>query len=524
MRRDRSASKAQGTPEQRPGNAVNAVQRWQQLTSIRRGFMHRLESYASVTIPKVLLPDHVDQNSASIQHDWTSVGAQCVNHITNKIVTALFQPGLPFFRLDLPAQAMQDMQSQTGMKEEDVKGALVAGEQAAVKLLDQRAIRPTLHSLIRSLVVVGNILLDLSDDDNPRAISIKDYCVKRSIKGAPQEILHREKVLWDELDDKARAVAPRPRHGEDAYVEYCRWFVRRGTKWFMTIWVDDKNLGPDFEHSWTLDKFPLYPLCWDLADKHNYGTGLVEDYAGDFGTLSTLSESEIKAAILVSDFRWLANPGGVGDIEEFKRSTTGDVIAGKAGDLELVAHVSTNALQQLGASVERVINRLGRAFLLSSAVTRQAERVTAEEIRMQAQELESSMGGVYSRLALDLQVPLAFWIMRQVKMDIDGTAIKPTIVTGLSALSRNIEATQLKLALGDIGAIGTLPDNIAGRLKLSAIIATIFAAYGITAPEYVISDDEYAALVQQQQQEAQEAEARSIATQAGADRMAQQQE
>ena len=58
--------------------------------------------------------------------------------------------------------------------------------------------------------------------------------------------------------------------------------------------------------------------------------------------------------------------------------------------------------------------RLGAAFLLNTAVTRDAERVTAQEIRMQAQELESSLGGVYSRLANELQLPLAKRLLQEI--------------------------------------------------------------------------------------------------------------
>lgn len=499
----------------------NGLQRFKQLDAVRQGMIRRFESYASVTVPKVCLPDGVNQNSSSIQHDWTSVGAQLVNHVSNKITMALFQPGLPFFRLD-PNKALGDKFKAEGIKDTDVRSALVAGEQRALKIMDQEAIRPKLYEAVRALVVVGNSLLDLSDPKAPRVVGIKHYVVKRSISGDVQEILHRERVLFDELTDDVQAVAPHRNQGEEAYVEYVRWFKRQGKKWVMRISVDGLDLGERFTSTWTLDKFPVYPLVWDLADEHNYGTGLVEDYAGDFGTLSTLSESEIKAAILVSDFRWLANPAGVGDIEEFKRSSTGDVIPGVATDLSLVAHVSTNALQQIGVSAERVISRLGRAFLMGGAVTRDAERVTAEEIRMVAQELETSLGGVYSRLAVDLQLPIARWLLLQIDVDIEGTDLVPSIVTGLAALSRNAEAQQLALFLAALSTIANVGETILPWLKLNAIISTMAAAYGIDPSNYVLTEEEYKAMMAAQQAQQQEAMAQQAATQAGADRLSKE--
>lgn len=519
----RSESKGHAHERGRPRQPthLNGLQRFKQLDAVRQGMLRRFESYASVTVPKVCLPDNVNQNSASIQHDWTSVGAQLTNHVANKITMALFQPGLPFFRLD-PNKTLSDSFKAQGIEDKDVRAALVAGEQRALKIMDQQAIRPKLYEAVRALVIVGNSLLDLTDPKAARVVGIKHYVVKRSISGAVQEILHRERVLFDELTDKVQAVAPRRNHGEEAYVEYVRWFKRMGKKWIMRISVDGYDLGDQFMSTWTLDKFPVYPLVWDLADEHNYGTGLVEDYAGDFGTLSTLSEAEIKAAILASDFRWLANPAGVGDIEEFKRSQTGDIIPGVANDLQLVAHVSTNALQQIGVSADRVVNRLGRAFLMGGAVTRDAERVTAEEIRMVAQELETSLGGVYSRLAVDLQLPIARWLLLQIDVDIEGTNLVPSIVTGLAALSRNAEAQQLGLFLQAIAAAAVVGPDLLPRLKLSAIISTMASAYGIDPSAYVLTEEEYQSAVAAEHQRQQETMAAQAATQAGADRLSKE--
>lgn len=501
-------------------SAYNGLQRWTQLTSIRRGMIDRFEGYASCTIPKVCLPDGVDQNSQRIQHDWSSVGAQAVNHLTNKLVLALFQPGIPFFRLDPNPKLAKQLAGQ-GVTDDILRAGLVKGEQEALRILDQKALRPKLNEVCRNLIVTGNMLLDMLDKDNPRVYGIKNYAVKRSISGAAQEILIREKVLWDELEDEVRAVV-KQKTGPAAYCEHVRWYQKVHTKWKLTVSVDGVTLGEDFSQEWTEATFALYPVVWDLADEHDYGTGLVEDYAGDFSLLSTLSESEIKAAILASDYRWLSNPSGSTDVGLFKTSETGDVIPGVSGDLSLVAHVGAGNLQAIGLSLDRVINRIGRGFLLGSAATRQAERVTAEEIRMQANELETSLGGVYSRLAIDLQLPIARWLLIMNGTDIAGTDMVPTIVTGFAALSRNAEAQQLGLFLQAVSGLGQTPPEIGGRLKLSSVIATMASAYGISAPDYVYTEEEYQQMQAQAQQAQQEADAQQVAVEAGAQAAAKQ--
>lgn len=485
------------------GGTQNGLQRWSQLDQKRKGMLYRFEQYASVTLPKVCLPDNVEQYSESIQHDWTSVGAQAVNHLTNKIVLNLFRPGVPFFRLD-PTKAMRDWMSANGVKEEDLRASLVAGEQDALRVLDQKAVRPKLNELVKNLIVVGNVLLDLSVRDKPRVLGIKRYAVKRSVSGALIEVVIREKVLYNELADDVKPYVPTRRADdqESAYVQFIRWYKKADDgKWEYSQHVDETRLPAQFDQTYTDDTLPIYVLTWDLADEHDYGTGLVEDYAGDFGTLSTLSESEIKASILASDYRWLANPAGVGDINDIKNSVSGDVIPGGKDDLSLVSLVDGRGIQAVSAAADKVIRRLGQAFLLGSAVTRDAERVTAEEIRMQAMELETSLGGVYSRLAVDLQLPIALWLLKQIDVSLKGTQLVPTIVTGLAALSRNAEAQQLGLFLSSLAQVATMPPEVLGRLKLSAVISTLASAQGIDASKYV-KPEEQVAQEQAQQQEA----------------------
>jgi ribosome-binding protein aMBF1 (putative translation factor) len=54
---------------------------------------------------------------------------------------------------------------------------------------------------------------------------------------------------------------------------------------------------------------------------------------------------------------------------------------------------------------QQTMQRLARAFLVTSAVVRQAERVTAEEVHKVAQELEEVLGAVYSEQVVTFQMP-----------------------------------------------------------------------------------------------------------------------
>lgn len=515
-----SNPKPQHIPD--PGSAKHtALGRWQELSADRRGFILRTERYAAVTIPKVCLPDDIKQTTESIQHDYQSVGAQATNHLTNKLMLAMFAPSRPFFRLD-PSTELSKQLAANNITEDQLRTGLVEGEQRAIRVLDQRAVRPKLYETLRHLIITGNVLLDMTDDALPRVIALKRYAVKRSISGRLIEILIHERVMYDELEDEVKEAVP-GKQGKQP-VDFLRWYRWSKGRWHLTVHVDSQQLPDAFGNDWAETDFPVHVLTWDLADEHDYGTGLVEDYSGDFGTLSTLSEAEVKSAILSSDYRWLANPSGITDLNAFKQSVTGDVIAGQKDDLTLVAMVSGNALEQIGKTADKFVQRIGRAFLLGTAVTRDAERVTAEEIRMQANELETALGGVYSRLAVELQLPLVRWLLKAIDVTIEGTKLEPTIVTGLAALSRAADASQLKQFLADASAAAQMPEQVLIRLQWENVLGTLAAASGLNATKYVRPEAEVQQDLAAQRQAEADAQAQGELAKAGAQAAANPQE
>ncbi len=511
-------ARAYKTEPQAPKNQSTAPQRWSTLDGDRTGFIRRCEKYAALTVPKVLLPEHVRQDSESVQYDWTSVGAQAVNHLVNKLGMALFNPGRPFFRLDAGPKLRKELAT-AKIPEEKLREVLVNGETEAIKVLDRRAVRPKVYDALRHLVVTGNVLIDFDDAENMRVIGLRNYVVKRSVSGKTQEVIVREHVMFDELEDDVKAACPHP---DTAKVALLKWYRRSGKSWTMTQWVDNKQLPEPFNGKWTEETLPIHVLSWDLSDAHDYGTGLVEAYSGDFTAISVMAESELKSAILASEFRWLADPAGTTDVNDFKTSVNGDILPGRKDDLTLVHMTSTSALTEIANASEKIVRRLGAAFLLGSAMTRQAERVTAEELRQQAQELESSLGGVYSRLAVDLQLPMAVWLLADVGVEVNGTQLIPTIVTGLDALSRTADAQNLVLALQDLAGIALLPPEVQARLQLGAIITTLFAARGLIPTSYLKPEEQVQQEQAELQQQAQAAAAQQALVENGSKALANQ--
>lgn len=476
---------------------------WSQLNGERQGFLRRCERYAALTIPKLCLPEGHNHLTTNQTTDYQSLGAAAVNHLNNRIMLALFRPGDPFFRLD-PKGETKKMLDQIGMTEEALGVALADKEREAVSVLDQKAIRPKLYQVGRHVIALGNALLELGKKET-RVYGLRNFCVKRTSSGMVHTLIIREQLKFDELELEVRNQIT----GKNAesivslYRHIC--LDEAGKSYVMKMAVDEQMLmGNQYMGKWPLDKMPYHVITWDLADEHDYATGLVEEHLGDFEALSALSESLLDGSVLGTEIRWLVNPGGVTSVDDFKNSKNGDAIAGLEGDVATVSGDNAKGVEFALKVIEVYSQRIARAFLLQSAMVRDAERVTAEEIRAIAMELETAFGGVYSQLGMTWQKPVAHWCLADVDMDVRGTELNVTVITGLDALTRNAELEKLRAALGDLALFEQLPEGLKARIDWQAIAGFVGAGRGVDLVPFLKSEKQ----VQQETQQAMQQQVR----------------
>ena len=363
-------------------------------SSGRESVLSRAERYAGWTLP-ILLPRVGSFDTDELQHDYQSVGAQAVTNLANKIMMALFQPSKPFFRAQLTEDLKEEVRRAASLTDAQIDAALAQAERDAMRDFEKNSSRVTLNDAVQHLIVVGNALLFSADNEKSQMYSLRDYSIKRNLRGETMKIIIKETKDVAGLSDELAALAKVSGYSDTDEVSLYSCILRTGANKFI-VWQEledicycHKRLG-----IYTEDTLPWIPLAWNLARGNDYGTGLVENYSGDFHTLSTLAEATCDYTVVVTDVKILVNPNGMTDVTAITEAKSGDYVHGREEDLHVhTANVSdvTNFLDQRFESVAR---RLGAAFLMNTQVTRNAERVTAEEIRMQAQELEGSLDGV----------------------------------------------------------------------------------------------------------------------------------
>ena len=482
----------------------------------RQNLIDRCEKYAGWTLPHLFPDENFDDNDES-QYDYQSVGAQAVTHLGNKVMMALFQPSRPFYRNDLTDNQRNEIKAEFNLDDTKIDKALSDGERAAMKLFNSTNNRAVLTDLTMLLIITGNALLDASVTDGMKFWSIRDYVIQRDLSGNFTRIIFRETKAVVALDDDLAAVASAFNYHKDDEVTFYTCIQRVSKNRFLVHQeMEDVTYSHDVLGIYNKDTLPWIPLVWNRSRNKDYGTGLVENYAGAFHTISTLAEAILDYTTILTDVKTLVDPTGMTDVERITKSPSGSYVPGREEDLFVHAPQVGAQADFLDKRFEAAARQIAMAFLMNTAVTRDAERVTAEEIRQQANELESSLGGVYSRLANDLQLPLAKRLSREIDEAFED--IEPIIITGLESLSRLSDLDRLRLFFQDAVALADIPDRVAERLDFEALLNLLGTGHQVEHTKFMLSEDQ----VKANRRETIEQNAAAAGQEAGAVATAQQ--
>lgn len=459
------------------------------LLADRSIYNDRWEDYAGWTLPYVYQTDEYD-TTTELQNDYQSVGAQAVNHLTNKITSTLFHPGRSFFKIDLRNEQYQEL-LEAGVDKTEADTVMAAVEKQSLKQMEIVSLRTAVLTAMKSLIITGNSLLYMpTDGSKMQVFNLRDYVVKRDMSGNMHTLIMRDNHDVKTLPQDIMQQALDDGLGMDDEVElYTGVILGKSGKYLVRQEVNASFIVQRNQGVYSKEKLPWIPLSWNLARGHDYGTGLVEDYSGDFHVLSVLSETIMNMSAIASDIKGLVNPMGTTDIDALNDSVSGTWCYGREEDVSYLSLDKLADLAFLNEQVDKYSRRIGSAFLLNSAVTRNAERVTAEEIRQQAAELEESLGGVYSRLAEELQQPLAARLLDTMDSKLKGLDL--VILTGVESLSRTSDLEQMLLFFQDSALLAQLPDQVLARLKVGNVLASFGNARQVEYGEWIKSEEEF---------------------------------
>ncbi|MGD9729451.1 MAG: portal protein [Candidatus Melainabacteria bacterium] len=481
----------------------SAEARYRELEPKRSVYLERAREVSKLTIPS-LLPPSGQTDTMRLETPFQGVGARGVNNLASKLLLALLPPNSPFFRLKIDDFTLGQLQNTDPALKTELESGLSRIEQAVMTEIETSADRVAVFEVLKHLLVAGNVLMDMSRDDGMRVFHLDRYVVQRDPMGHVLEIIIHETLAPVALPENIRKLITDRMDSSEKTVNLYTWIKRTDKQW--TISQEVKGIViPESKGTYPLDRCPFIALRGNRIDGEDYGRGYVEEYLGDLKSLEGLSRAIVEGSAAAAKVLFLINPNGTTRAKTLAESPNGAIREGNAEDVTVLQLQKFNDFRIAYEQMGRIEERLSYAFLLNSSIQRNAERVTAEEVRFMARELEDALGGLYSILAQEFQLPYVrrkIHQMEKVKKlpSLPRDSIKPMIITGLEALGRGHDLNKLDVFI--TGLANTLgPEILAQYMNLDDYISRRATAIGIDTKGLIKTKEEIAAAQQSAQQQ-----------------------
>lgn len=474
---------------------------WQ---SERMTYLEEAWRSAQLTLPSVM-PDTQDilqRNGTSkviLAKPFQSLGARGVNNLSSKLLLTLFPPTSPFMKYVL-SEAIKAEAEATGAEISELQSQLARREGRIQSEVDLRNVRPKGFQVIRHLIVSGNCTVFVEPETGDLQVyPLNSFVVKRDGRGnlitlVVCEVLDRRTV--DDEDIIAAMQDPLYVNGATNCAEhivplYTR-IQRDGKKYRVVQEVGGIEVA-NTEEFYTQETLPWLCLRYIEIDGEDYGRGFVEEYRGDLTSLEQLSRDILFASANAAKVVWAIDPTSVLKTKKFIEAPNGGAVLARKDDVTAIQLNKTGDMQVASMTRNELVAALSADFMLNSSFQRQAERVTAEEIRKMAEELEDTLGGVFSMLSQSLQLPLArlyeaSLIKRKELKALPKGSVRIGVVTGLAAIGRGQDLMRLREANSLVAEVAAFMPTVVDYLKPGDMVNRIYTGAGV-ATEGLISTE-----------------------------------
>ena len=495
--------------EYKSSEVTTAAGLYEQMASERSTYLREGQESSKFTLP-YLIPETAGGSGSRrsrIKTPYQSIGAAGVNSLAAKLLTGLFPTNIPFFKLVLD---LIKIAQQEGGKEAiaEIDKALRKVEAALMREIEVSNDRVAMFEALKHLIVGGNVLLYLTDE-GLQVYPLEKYVCRRDPNGNTLEIIIKETINGKalpadfllKLQEKAKYTDQTVEEDLDIYTH-----VKRDGEFFNWHQECKGERIPNTDGRAKKDVNPFINLRFTRLSGESYGRGYVEEYRGDLISLEGLMKAIIENAAASARTVFLVNPNGTTRASVLAKAPNGAIREGNAQDVSVLQVGKGADLQVSFTAVQRIEQRLQYAFLMAKAVQRDAERVTSTELKILTQELESTLGGIYSILSSELQLPYLrrrmHLLVRSGKVpQLPDDIVGISIITGLQGLGRGQDKEKLIEFITTMAqALGA--DVMRQYINLDEAIKRLATSIGIETDTLIKSGEQIA----QEQQAAQQQE------------------
>ena len=486
---------------------MNARERYNKLSTGRDQFLRTAVECSDLTLPYLITDDLSSHpNHKKLLTPWQSVGAKWVVTLAAKLMLALLPPQTTFFKLqvrddklgeDFPPEVRSELDLSFSKMERMIMDYIAASSDRVV-----------VHQALKHLIVGGNALIFMGKD-GLKNYPLNRYVVDRDGNGNILEIVTKElidrKILGVELpeshpnspnDEGATSLK-----GDDVEVYTCVKLDSKSGRWVWHQEVHDMII-PGSRSTAPKSASPWLVLRFNTVDGEDYGRGRVEEFVGDLRSLEGLSQALVEGSAAAAKVVFLVSPSSTTKPQTIAQAGNGAIVQGRPEDVAVIQVGKTADFGTAANMAQTIERRLSDAFLIMNV--RQAERVTAEEVRLTQMELEQQLGGIFSLLTVEFLVPYLnrtlLVLTRSGEIPkLPKDIVRPQIVAGVNALGRGQDRESLTQFIGTIAqTLG--PEALMQYINPSEAIKRLAAAQGIDVLNLVKTEMQ----LQQEQQQAQQ--------------------
>jgi hypothetical protein len=504
---------------------MSCAKRYRALESDRNYYLERARSSARLTLP-YLIPLSDEPTAMENQTwplPWNGIGARGVHNLASRLLLALLPPTETFFRFTIDEIEMAKQEAEqaaagagpeeVGRQKSELDLALARLERAVLRSIETSNDRVAVHEMLLHLIISGNVLMYVSDE-GLKCFHLNRYVCRRDPMGNPLEAIVCEVLSVEALPDNARQLLD-DGDGEvegivddDHSPEYERtvrvythieWEGKK-VKWYQEL--KDQEI-PGTRGTAGVSESPWLPLRMYRIDGQGYSPGYVEAACiADLQTAEALSQAIAEGSLVSAQVKHLVKPSGIANPKKLAEAPNGAYLPGNPDDVFTIQVNKAADLNVAAQGLARIEARLAQAFMLADV--RDSERTTAEEVRLQALQIENSLGSIYAILTTEFQQPyvarkLAILTRKGKLPKLPEDLVKPVVSVGLAAVGRgnDLEKTArfmtiLQQSLG--------PEGIATYVMPSELIRRLASAMGMDIIGLVKTEEQLAAEQQQAQQ------------------------
>lgn len=501
---------------------VNTVKaRYEQLTVDRQNALDKARRASKVTMYGLIPETDEPTSTNTFKNSYSSFGNKAVGTLASSLTFSVLPASQSFYRKEIEesdfsqqelAVLAQEIQG-GGTLSEKIKRVLINNSSKTQQYFEQKGVRSTYNETMINLVVAGNVVVHYTETGT-RNFKLNNFVIVRDNEDSSiQELITKEKIFREELSEEQNEKLDMEVESETGVsnIQYELYTHIKLNSDGENYTIEQEIQGVILTTSETPREDLPYvaPRLYKDSDE-NYGESYVYRFYDDLRDLNNYRRQFIEATGTLTRLIWLVNPNGRASPREITKTKNGGFAVAGKDDISALQADNRVQLAELSNIIDNIKNDLKESFLMFSA--RSSDRTTAEEIRATQEQLDQQLGGVFSTLSQELQLP-SVKAVEAILRETDPTYIhlpntQDKIVTGVEAIGRSQEVQKLRTFLQLVAEISQVKPEFVDNVNEEWLAEELLKATGVnekaTIPHSEVKKNRQAQQQQAQQQQMQQ--------------------